>query len=108
MNTIEQTEEFEAWLDGLKDAKAQKAIVREIVKMQGGLFGDHKPLQEKVVEARIHYGPGYRLYYTKIGRTIYLMLGGGTKRRQAADIEAAIGLAKRWLEQNDDDDDGSE
>ena len=107
MNTIEQTEEFEAWLDGLKDRKAQKKIVSEILKMQGGLFSDHKPLGDKVGEAKIDYGPGYRLYYTKTGQTIYLMLGGGTKKRQTEDIKAAKALAKEWFEQqSDDDDDG--
>lgn len=104
MNTIEQTEEFEEWLDNLKDTQAQKVIAREILKMQGGLFGDHKSLRDKVAEARIHYGPGYRLYYTKIGSTIYLMLGGGTKKKQDADIETAVQLAKRWREECDDED----
>lgn len=104
MNTIEQTEEFEEWLDNLKDAKAQKTITREIVKMQGGFFGDHKSLRDKVAEARIHYGPGYRLYYTKIGTAIYLMLGGGIKKKQDADIETAVQLAKRWREESDDED----
>lgn len=67
MNTIEQTEEFEEWLDGLSDGKARKAIAREIVKMQGGLFGDVEHIDGKVWEARIHYGPGYRVYYMRTG-----------------------------------------
>jgi putative addiction module killer protein len=103
MNEIEQTELFEAWLDSLNDRDAQKAIVREIVKMRGGLFGDHKSLGDKVAEARIHHGPGYRLYYTKIGKTIYLMLGGGTKKTQRSDIETAIKLSKEWRQQDNFD-----
>lgn len=93
MNTVEQTEEFEKWLDGLKDAKAQKLVVKEIVKMQGGLFGDAKSVGDGVYEARLHYGPGYRLYYTQRGSAIYLLLCGGTKRKQQKDIDKAIELA---------------
>jgi len=94
VNTIEQTEEFEAWLDGLADPKAQKAIAREIVKFEGGLFGDVKAIG-RISEARIHYGPGYRIYFTRTGNTIYLLLAGGTKRTQKKDIEKATALAAR-------------
>ncbi|MBC2776594.1 type II toxin-antitoxin system RelE/ParE family toxin [Parasphingopyxis sp. GrpM-11] len=93
MNRIEQTEAFENWLDGLGDRTAQKAIARHIVKMEGGLFGDAKLLEGKVWEARIHHGPGYRLYYARKGDRIYLLLCGGTKRRQQKDIERAVALA---------------
>ena len=93
MNTIEQTDEFEAWLDGLNDRIAQKAIARHIVKMQGGLFGDWKSVGEKVAEARFDIGPGYRVYYTRTGNTIYLLLAGGTKKTQSKDIRKAEELA---------------
>jgi len=92
VNTIEQTEEFEAWIEGLSDPKAQKAIAREIVKFEGGLFADVKAIG-KISEARIHYGPGYRIYFARTGHTIYLLLAGGTKRTQKKDIEKAIALA---------------
>jgi putative addiction module killer protein len=92
VNTIKQTEEFEAWLDGLTDPKAQKAIAREIVKFEGGLFGDVKAIG-KISEARIHYGPGYRIYFTRISNTVYLLLAGGTKRTQKKDIAKATDLA---------------
>lgn len=95
MNRIEQTEVFESWLDGLADRNARKAIARHIVKMEGGLFGDAKLLEGKVWEARIHYGPGYRLYYARNGDTVYVLLCGGTKRRQQKDIERAVELADR-------------
>ena len=103
MNTIEQTDEFESWLDGLTDRSAQKAIAREIVKMEGGLFGDVKHIDGKVWEKRIDFGPGYRLYYMRKGSVIYLLLLGGTKRRQQADIEAAHKLADGCDEDGDDD-----
>jgi len=92
VNTIEQTEGFEAWLDSLTDSKAQKAIAREIVKFEGGLFADVKAIG-KIFEARIHYGPGYRIYFTRVGNTVYLLLAGGTKRTQKKDIERATVLA---------------
>lgn len=102
MNTIEQTGEFENRLDGLTDRKAQKAIAREIVKMEGGLFGDVEHIAGKVWEKRIDFGPGYRLYYARRGSVVYLLLLGGTKRRQQADIDAALKLAD---EHGDDDGD---
>lgn len=93
MNTIQQTDIFEDWLDGLADTRAQKAVAREIVKMEGGLFADAKHIDGPVWEARIHYGPGYRLYYTQIGKVIYLLLCGGTKGTQKDDIKTAKELA---------------
>ena len=105
MNTIEQTDEFETWLDNLADTVAQKTIAREIVKMQGGLFGDVKHIEGKVWEKRIDMGPGYRLYYKRNGSTLYLLLCGGTKRRQQADIDEALKLSKRDDDENDDDGD---
>lgn len=93
MNTIEQTDVFEAWLEGLADEKARKIVVREIVKMQGRLFGDVEHIEGKVWEVRIHFGPGYRVYYARTGTTSYVLLCGGTKKRQQADIERAKELA---------------
>jgi putative addiction module killer protein len=58
-----------------------------------GNFGDHAPVGHGVFEMRIHYGPGYRLYYTRVGKVIYLILLGGTKRNQQRDIVKAISEA---------------
>lgn len=93
MNAIQQTEKFSEWFEGLKDAKARQAIVRRIVQMEGDLFGDVEPVGEGVSEARIHYGPGYRLYFKRIGNTVFVLLCGGTKRTQKKDIAMAIELA---------------
>lgn len=105
MNTMEQTDEFEAWFESLNDERAIKIIAREIVKMEGGLFGDVKHIEGKVWEKRLDYGPGYRLYYKRTGGRVYLLLCGGTKRTQKADIELALKLSKRDDDENDDDGD---
>ncbi|MEN6452582.1 MAG: type II toxin-antitoxin system RelE/ParE family toxin [Thermoguttaceae bacterium] len=81
---------FEEWLDSLRDAKAEARIAARLNRLAAGNFGDCKHLQEGVSELRIDWGPGYRVYFTMIGRTCVLLLGGGDKRRQSADIERAV------------------
>lgn len=90
---IEQTEEFEQWLDGLSDPIAREAIAARMIRASLGNFGDHKPVGDGVSEMRIHYGPGYRAYYTVRHRTVVFMLLGGTKSTQRRDISAAKDLA---------------
>ena len=94
---IETTDEFDSWLDGLADMKARRAIATRLVRAQSGLFGDSEPVGDGVSELRIHLGPGYRAYYTIIGRKLIVMLGGGDKNTQKRDIEKAKNL-KRKLE----------
>jgi putative addiction module killer protein len=79
------------WLDDLRDARAAARIVQRIDRLAGGNFGDCKPLAGGVWELRIDYGPGYRVYYAMAGKTCVLLLCGGDKRKQAADVERAIG-----------------
>ena len=86
---VRLTGAFSDWLDSLADEIAIEAIVRRIARVQLGNFGDHKPVGDGVSELRIQHGPGYRVYYTIRGRVIVFMLGGGTKRTQARDIERA-------------------
>lgn len=93
MNTIEQTDEFENWLDSLADKLGQKAINRRIAQMRGGLMGDVEDVGDKVSEARVHIGPGYRVYFTRTGNTIYLLLCGSDKHSQKRDIRRAKALA---------------
>jgi putative addiction module killer protein len=85
MFDVRQTERFEGWLIGLADSRAQARIAR----LQSGLFGDVKPVGNGVSEARIDYGPGYRLYFVQRGRTVIILLCGGDKRTQDADIRLA-------------------
>jgi putative addiction module killer protein len=78
------------WLQALRDAQARVRVVRRIELLERGGFGDCKPLRDGVWELRIHHGPGYRVYYGMMGKTIVLLLCGGDKRTQARDIEAAV------------------
>ena len=78
------------WLAGLNDLRAVAKIAARLNRLAVGNFGDSKPLREGVCELRIDWGPGYRVYYAMIGRTCVLLLGGGDKRKQSADIARAI------------------
>ena len=92
---IEQTEAFEQWFDGLKDRKAKIRITARLVAIQeSGHFGDHKSVGPKVSELRFHFGPGYRVYFTRRGQEIVFLLGGGDKDSQDKDIARAIQLAE--------------
>ena len=84
------TDVFGEWLARLKDARAAAKIAVRIDRLSAGNFGDCKALQEGVSELRIDWGPGYRVYFAGIGRTCVLLLCGGDKRRQSADIKRAI------------------
>ena len=81
---------FEEWLDSLKNAKAEARIVARIARLAAGNFGDCKPLMDGVWELRVDWGPGYRVYYAMIGRGRVLLLCGGDKRKQSADIRRAV------------------
>lgn len=78
------------WLDSLRDAQAEARIAARITRLAAGNFGDCKPVGGGVWELRIDWGPGYRVYYAMAGKTSVLLLCGGDKRKQAADIKRAI------------------
>lgn len=80
---------YQEWLDKLKDLTGRIAIQRRVDRVAEGNFGDHKPLQEGVSELRIALGPGYRVYYVMDRATIVLLLCGGLKRTQEADLKRA-------------------
>jgi putative addiction module killer protein len=84
------------WLDDLHDSRAAARIVMRIDRMSDGNFGDCKPIQGGIWELRIAYGPGYRVYYAMVGRRCVLMLCGGDKRKQAADIKRAMEYLKDY------------
>jgi putative addiction module killer protein len=90
---VQRTAAFDKWLKNLTDALAQDAIVTRITRIQSGLLGDTKSVGKKVSEFRIDVGAGYRLYYTRQGRTLILLLCAGTKKTQAADIRTAEAMA---------------
>lgn len=89
------TDVFGAWFDALRDRQAQQRIAVRVDRLALGLFGDAKPLREGVHELRIDHGPGYRVYYAIAGRSVVLLLCGGDKRAQRADIARAV---RYWLE----------
>ena len=94
MIEIRKTERYALWLDGLHDIFARARIQVRIERLAAGNPGDVKPVGEGVSELRIDYGPGYRVYYTKRGRKVVILLAGGDKRTQATDIKAALRLAR--------------
>ena len=90
---VEQTAAFAKWIAGLRDDKARAVIATRIVRVQSGLLGDVSPVGGKVSELRIDFGPGYRVYFTKRGRQLILLLCGGDKSTQSADIKRAHAMA---------------
>ena len=92
---LKKLPEFEAWLRKLKDARARQQIADRLVRLEAGNLGDWAPVGEGVSELRIHSGPGYRVYFTKRGRTWCIILGGGDKGTQSADIARAQTLARQ-------------
>ena len=91
MYRVEQTDEFAAWFDGLRDQRAQAVIATRILRIQSGLLGDWKTVSDGVSEIRIDFGPGYRLFYTIRAQVVVILLCGSDKRGQ----DRAIKLAKR-------------
>ena len=79
MNEIRRTPEFDQWLDGLKDKQGQHKIQARILRLGLGLMGDVKPVREGISEMRIDSGPGYRVYFTKQGKTLISSWPGETK-----------------------------
>ena len=94
MPQIRKTETFDRWLDGLRDIRARARIQVRIERLASGNAGDVEPLGEGVSELRIDYGPGYRVYFKKQGREVVILLAGGDKRTQSADIKTALRLAR--------------
>ncbi|PZN97869.1 MAG: addiction module antitoxin RelB [Hyphomicrobiales bacterium] len=93
MIKVVETAAFADWLQGLRDASARARIVARIRRAQGGNLGDVRHF-DGIGEMRIDYGPGYRLYFVQRGAELVILLCGGDKRRQAADIAKAKQMAK--------------
>jgi putative addiction module killer protein len=94
MYRIEQTIEFEQWLDGLRDRKAQKRIAMRVTRIESGLLGDWKTVGDGVSEFRVDHGPGYRIYFTLRDQVIVFLLCGSDKNDQDRAIKMAKELAK--------------
>lgn len=96
MIEIVQSETFRNWLSGLRDRQAVVRINARIRRLSFGNAGDVKPVRSGISELRIDHGPGYRVYFIKRGSVTAILLAGGDKRTQEADIERAIKIAKEW------------
>ena len=93
MNIFERTEVFDTWLAGLKDKVGRARILHRIRAAEHGNFGDCDSVGEGVFELRVHFGPGYRAYFTRRAEVVYLLLLGGDKSSQKRDIKRAIEMA---------------
>lgn len=93
MFSIKPLPEFTKWLDGLSDAAVRGVVVARIKRLERGLMGDVEPVGEGVSELRIHFGAGWRVYFVRRGAQLIVLLAGGSKRTQRADIKRAKSLA---------------
>jgi putative addiction module killer protein len=94
MVELRKTERFARWLDGLRDLRGRARIQARLERLAAGNPGEVAPVGEGVSELRIDIGPGYRVYFTRRGRALVILLAGGSKRTHAADIRAALRLAR--------------
>ena len=92
---VRQSETFRAWHEGMRDTVARAIIARRIDRLAGGNLGDSKSVGGRVTELRINHGPGYRVYLTRRGAVLVVLLCGGDKSTQAADIKLAQSMAAK-------------
>jgi putative addiction module killer protein len=97
MFELKQTETFRKWFSKLRDERASTAIVSRLDRLAFGHFGDAEPVGKGVSELRIHYGPGYRIYFQQRGNTIIVLLCGGDKSTQVRNIKTALRLAGEYF-----------
>lgn len=94
MNTFVRSSDFDVWLSNLTDEKAKARILARLRSATLGNFGDCEPVGEGVSEMRVHAGAGYRVYYTRTGSTVYVLLAGGIEASQTKDIDKAKRMAR--------------
>ena len=95
---IEKTDEYRDWIDSLKDLSGRVRILMRVDRLIHGNPGDHRNLTNGVSELKVDVGPGYRVYYSKRGSRLLLLLIGGDKSSQDKDIAKAIRLATQFKE----------
>jgi putative addiction module killer protein len=108
MFSVRPLPEFTTWLDGLKDSRVRGAVAERIKRLSFGLLGDFKAVGGGVVELRIDFGAGWRLYYTHVGQAqpgaqIVVLLAGGSKRTHKKDIQRAKALAAMLKSERSED-----
>lgn len=94
MNKFHRSDEFDAWLVASKDKIGRARIALRVRSAEHGNFGDCEPVGQGVSGVRFHFGPGYRVYFTRRGEVLYLLLLGGDKSSQKRDIKRAIEMAR--------------
>ena len=94
MLQIRKTDVYAEWIDNLRDQQARARILVRVERLAAGNPGDVKPIDSGVSELRIHFGPGYRVYFTQRGQDFVILLAGGNKGSQPTDIQTALQLAK--------------
>lgn len=99
MNIFERSSGFDAWLSDLKDSMAKARILARLRSAMAGNFGDCEPVGEGVSEMKIDVGAGYRVYYTRTGKTVYFLLAGGDKSTQQRDIARVKKMAQELKKQ---------
>ena len=95
---IEKTNEYRNWIDGLKDQAGRSRVLMRIDRLIHGNPGNYRNLTQGVSELKVDVGPGYRIYYSKRGDRLLLLLAGGDKATQARDIAKALELNRNYVE----------
>jgi putative addiction module killer protein len=91
---------YEEWLGSLDDRAARVRIAKRMTRVERGHFGDHRALGDGVWELRFHFGPGYRIYFGRVGDVILLLLAGGDKGSQERDVVSAKRLWQQYEEEH--------
>lgn len=95
---VEKTDEYQAWIDGLRDVAGRARILMRVDRLIHGNPGDHRNLTEGLSELKVDVGPGYRVYYSLRGTRLLLLVAGGDKSTQDKDIAKALMLNRNFLE----------
>jgi putative addiction module killer protein len=95
---VEKTEDYKTWIDSLRDQSARSRVLVRVDRLIHGNPGEFRNLTEGVSELKIDFGPGYRVYFSKKGNTLLLLLAGGDKSSQAKDIAKALELNRNFAE----------
>ena len=97
---VVETEAYQQWLSSIRDRRTRAGINTRIRQARQGNLGDTRPVGDGVSEMRLHFGPGYQIYFIREGATVIVLLGGGDKDTQRRDIRQAKRLAARWRMEN--------
>lgn len=103
LTSYDEKDVYLDWLRKLRDVTARIAVDRRVNRIELGNFGDHKFCRDGVWELRIDVGPGYRVYYAVVGKEVVLLLCGGDKRAQVADIDRACEYWQDWQRRTNDE-----